>query len=101
VFLDTIEKTASQPSFPDGFEGFISDSFELAFQLPLYASDLDLSTWDTPVAPDEGPPGQYQIPMKTASRYRQNALGKSKPSLAIAYHLTICASREFQNFQLS
>jgi hypothetical protein len=57
VFLDTVEKTACQPSLPVGFECFISDPFELAFQLPLYTSNLDRSTWDTPVAPDEGPYG--------------------------------------------
>lgn len=57
VFLDAVEKTACQPSLPVGFEGFILDSFEHAFQLPVYTNNLDLSTWDTLVAPDEGPPG--------------------------------------------
>jgi hypothetical protein len=71
VFLDAIEKTACQPNLTVGFGGFISDSFGVAFQFPPYTSNLDLSTWDTPVAPDDGPPGpisnsyEHRMPIQT------------------------------------
>jgi hypothetical protein len=48
TFPVSLNETACQPSLPVGFECFISDPFELAFQSPLYISNLDRSTWDTP-----------------------------------------------------
>jgi hypothetical protein len=75
VFLDAVDKTAYQPSLPVGFEGLISDSFELAFQLPLYTSNLDLSTGTHLWLLMRDHLGQYQIRMKPGSRYRQKCSG--------------------------